>query len=216
MVAFDLDGTLVEDRSSWTKIHRKFGVEEQARNNMPLYESDRIDYREFMRRDIALWPKDVHLKDIDALLSDFVLNPQVPDVIPEIMKMGYEVAIVSAGLDLLANKVAKALGVTTVVANGLQTDPRGYLTGDGILRVDLLRKDIALGSVLRKIGVTMGQCMAVGDSKYDMAFLKHAGYGVSFGRNADLVKVARFVVDDLQEVLGCIRIVESKSMSMNQ
>src|SRR2546426_8779375 len=44
LVAFDLDGTLVQERSSWTKIHCHFGVEDIARSNMPLYESGKIDY----------------------------------------------------------------------------------------------------------------------------------------------------------------------------
>jgi phosphoserine phosphatase len=209
VVAFDLDGTLVRDRSSWTTIHRRFGVEEAARSHMPLYESGKIDYQEFMRRDIALWPRKLHVRDIDLILSDFLLNPQALGVISEIRKMGYEVAIVSAGIDLLADRVAKTLGVELVIANGLQTDVDGYLTGHGIFRVDLLHKDLALQNVLRKIGVMMRQCMTVGDSKYDISFLQRAGYGVAMGDDPDLGEATTFVIRDLPEVLHCIKLVEA-------
>jgi len=210
VIAFDLDGTLVEDRSSWKKIHRHFGVEELARNNMQLYESGKIDYEEFMRRDIALWPSELHLNDIELLLSKFALNSQARVVTSEIKKMGYEIVIVSAGLDLLANKVAEALDLTIVLANGLQTDFRGYLTGNGIFRVDLLRKDLALENALRSLGVSMRECMAVGDSKYDTTFLQRAGFGVAVGKDPDLATIASFVINELSELIPCIGSIESK------
>jgi phosphoserine phosphatase len=210
MIAFDLDGTLVQDRSSWTRIHRHFGVEGAATQNMPLYENRIIDYQEFMRRDIALWPPKLHLKDVDQLLSDFVMNPQAPKVIEEIRRLNHDIALISAGLDLLANKVAKILEITTVVANGLQTDSRGYLTGKGIFRVDLLRKDIALESVLKGKGVRLDECMTIGDSKYDKTFLQRAGFGVALGKDPDLADVATFVIDELSEVVPCITSVEAK------
>lgn len=200
----------MRDRSSWTRIHRHFGVEDIALRNMPLYENHKIDYEEFMRRDIALWPPKLHLKDVDHLLSEFELNPQAPAVIHEIRRLNHDVALISAGLDLLANKIANILGITTVVANGLQTDSRGYLTGKGVFRVDLIRKDLALENVVRDRGIKLEECMTVGDSKYDRTFLERAGFGVAFGKDPDLTDIATFVIDELSELVQCIASVESK------
>jgi len=210
VVAFDLDGTLVRDTSSWTTIHRYFGVEQRARLNLPLYETHVIDYEEFMHRDISLWPDHIRLEDIDRLFSTVAVNPKAREVTREIRRLGYEVVIVSAGLDLLANKIAKILDLAIVVANGLEVDNRGYLTGKGIFRVDLLRKDLALETVLERIGVTLDECISVGDSKYDKTFLSRAGYGIAVGKDLELQKVATFVIDELSEIISCIRSIEAK------
>ncbi len=185
------------------------------KSNLLSYETGKIDYVEFMRRDIALWPKNLHISEIDSVLSNFTLNPQASDVISDIEKLGYTVAIVSAGLDLLANKVAHAIDVELVVANGLQTDSEGFLTGEGIFRVDLMRKDIALESILRMNAIAMSHCMTVGDSKYDAMFLKRAAYGVSVSNDPDLAKVASFVVGELKEIIQCIRSIEAKPVAKN-
>jgi phosphoserine phosphatase len=213
LIAFDMDGTLVKEPSSWTRIHRHFGVEGSARYNMPLYETGKIDYDEFMRRDIALWPRKLHVKDIDLAFSDYSLHPDARNVTARMRQLGYDIAIVSAGLDLLANKIAKALGLTSVIANGLQTDDRGYLTGRGVFRVDPLHKDIALETLLKGKGITLNECMSVGDSKYDLTFLQRAAIGVAVGNDPVLARVATRVIDDLSELIPFVESLGSKLMS---
>lgn len=180
---------------------------------MPLYETGKIDYEEFMRRDIALWPRQLHVKDIDLVFSDYSLDPDARNVTERIRQLGYHIAIVSAGIDLLANKVAKALGLTNVVANGLQTDDRGYLTGRGIFRVDPLHKDIALETLLEGMGVTLNECMSVGDSKYDLTFLKRAAFGVAIGDDPVLARVATHVIDDLSQLIPFVESLGPKLTS---
>ncbi len=209
LIAFDMDGTLVKEPSSWTRIHRHFGVERSARNNMPLYETGKIDYEEFMRRDIALWPRELHVKDIDLVFSDYSLDPDARNVTARIRHLGYDVAIVSAGLDLLANKIAEALGLTSVIANGLQTDDRGYLTGRGVFRVDPLHKDVALETLLNGLGITLNECMSVGDSKYDLTFLQRAAFGVAVGNDPVLARVATHVIDDLSKLIPFVESLDT-------
>jgi phosphoserine phosphatase len=55
LVAFDMDGTLLTQKSSWGKLHRYFGTYELSLKNMEAYEQGKIAYNEFMRRDIMLW-----------------------------------------------------------------------------------------------------------------------------------------------------------------
>ena len=57
VVAFDLDGTLVKKRNSWITLHEYFGTVEGAKNNFKAFENSEIDYLEFIRRDVSLWPK---------------------------------------------------------------------------------------------------------------------------------------------------------------
>jgi len=75
-------------------------------------------------------------------------------------------------------------------------DERGYLTGEGIFRVEPYMKHEALMRLIGELGITLAECVAVGDSKYDKNFLKHAGLGVAIGGDVALAKVADVVIKD--------------------
>ncbi len=197
LVAFDMDGTLIEEGSCWDIIHRRFGTRAAADKNLEAWERGEIDYPEFMRRDIRLWQPPPSISEIRESLSEFTLAPNAVEVVAGIYKRGYQAAIVTGGIDLLANEVAKQLGIGYVLANGLATDERGRLTGEGIFRVEPNRKHEALARLTGGLGLSLGECIAVGDSRYDINFLKHAGLGVAIGSDMTLARVADVVVEDL-------------------
>ncbi|MBS3815028.1 MAG: HAD-IB family phosphatase [Hadesarchaea archaeon] len=199
LVAFDMDGTLVKEDSCWEIIHREFDSGDQAKENLEKWEKGLIDYPEFMRRDIELWDSRVHISDIDEILSDYELAPNAQEVISELKGRGYEVAIITGGLDILADKVAQELGIPHVLSNSLETDEEGYLTGEGIFRVDPLRKYKALRDFTSEIGAEMSECVGVGDSKYDTSLLEHVGLGIAIGGNEELIEVADIVINDFND-----------------
>jgi phosphoserine phosphatase len=196
IVAFDMDGTLIKEESCWWMIHQHFGTEKGAARNLETWARGEIDYPEFMRRDIQLWQPVPHISQIEEILSKFTLAPNAAEVVAGIHQMGGEVAIVTGGIDLLANRVARKLGIEHVLANGLEVDERGYLTGEGIFRVDPLRKHEALERLTKLLGLSLNQCVAVGDSKWDVNFLRSAGLGVAIGSDAELGKVADVIIRD--------------------
>ncbi len=205
IVAFDFDGTLSQNGSSWRRLHRYFGTKEKSRINLELYEKGEIDYKEFMRRDISTWPNDLHISRVREIVSvGFQLKPDAGPVISEIKKRGLKVAIISAGLDVLISKIGGELGADHVIANGLETDGEGVLTGEGIFRVDLIRKDLALLALLDGIGLTADQCLSVGDSKYDSNFLTASGLSAAIQGDEELEKVATYVLTRLTDILNYI------------
>jgi phosphoserine phosphatase len=200
LIAFDMDGTLVEEDSCWSVLHRHFGTREAARRNLGAYERGKIDYPEFMRRDIALWKPCPHISQIKRVLAGFKLNPNAAEVVAEIHQRGHQIAIITGGLDLLANKVARELNVQHVFANGLEVDERGYLTGEGIFRVEPRVKHEILEKLANEFNLSLQQCVAVGDSKHDMNFLKYAGLGVAIGGSPELARVADVVIRDFEHL----------------
>lgn len=198
LVAFDMDGTLIEQNSSWRAIHMYFGVEEEARINIEAYERGEIDYPEFMRRDIKLWQPAPHVSQIERIVADFKLAPNSAEVVAEIRRRHYEIAIITGGIDILAEKVARALKIDNILSNGLEVDERGYLTGEGIFRVEPTMKHEALMRLIGELGFTFAECVAVGDSKYDAKFLEHAGLGVAIGEDVALARVADVVIKDFR------------------
>jgi HAD superfamily PSPase-like hydrolase len=146
-VVFDLDGTLLEAESSWGILNRFFGNEDHE--TMALYRRGELDYAEFMRRDIEAWPKPLHISQVREVLSGWALRPGTAEVVQALRDRGLELAILSGGISVLADEVAAQLGIADPLANELVTDARGYLTGEGLLRVDPLRKEIALRELYR-------------------------------------------------------------------
>ncbi len=196
LIAFDMDGTLVEGDSCWGVLHRHFGTQETARKNLGAYEREEIDYPEFMRRDIALWKPVPTLEQVKRVLTPCRLAPNVERVVGDIHRRGYRTAVITGGLDMLAEEVARKLGIQYVFANGLATDEQSRLTGEGIFRVEPRFKHEVLTGLVDELGINLHQCVAVGDSKYDVNFLKHAGLGVAIGADSELARVADVVIRD--------------------
>ena len=204
LVAFDLDGTLLAGKSSWWKLHEYFGTIELSLGNMKDYEEGKIAYDEWMRRDIALWKPRPHITTIENILLDYSLAPNAEHVVKTLIERKLHVAIVTTGLAILANSVASKLHVSNVVANGLVLDEKGNLTNRVIFNVDLFEKHKAFNRLVEKIGVPMSQCIAIGDSKYDVSFLRSAGLGIACKKDRDLVDVADVVITDLEELLNFV------------
>jgi len=201
LVAFDLDGTLVKQVSGWKTLHQYFGTEMAVGVNLADYERGEIDYAEFMRRDIALWPKPLHITTIERALADYTLAGGAAGVVGDLRERGFEVAIVSGGIDLLANRVAERLAIRLTAANGFVIDGDGYLTGEGILRVDPINKHLALERLAQGMGLTLNDCVAVGDGKFDENFLRCAGLGVALGSDVKLRRAAQAAIPNLEELL---------------
>lgn len=177
LAGFDLDGTLLEADSSWAALHRFFGTTRESHESLRLYSEGKIDYEEFMRRDIAAWPRGVTLAEVEAVLSGYRIRREAPGTLRELRKRGIEPAIITSGIDLLAKKVAEELGVAYWVANGLRFDSSGKILPQGVGRVDPTRKDLAYLAMLRSLGIDAGETIAIGDTIYDLEFLRSAGKG---------------------------------------
>ncbi len=101
LVAFDMDGTLILGDTCWGVIHSHFGTRAAANNNLEAWESGEINYQEFMRRDVALWKPVPTMSEIGKILSSYQLAPNVSEVVTEVLRRGYQTAIVTGGLDVL-------------------------------------------------------------------------------------------------------------------
>jgi len=177
LASFDMDGTLLEEDSSWVALHRFFGTSHRGKESLRLYTEGEIDYHEFMRRDISAWPKGVTLAEVEAILSGYKVRREAPETLRELRRRRIEPVLVTSGIDILAKKVAEELGVKHWVANGLQFDAQGRIMPEGIGRVDPTRKDIAYLKLLKSLGVPRQRTIAVGDTVYDISFLKAAKIG---------------------------------------
>jgi phosphoserine phosphatase len=200
LASFDMDGTLLQHDSSWVAIHKHFGTTHIGEASLKLYGEGKIDYQEFMRRDIASWPKGVTRSEIDYILSGYKVRQEAPHTLDELRSRGIRTALVTSGIDMLAEKVAKDLQIDHWVANGLSFDGKGVVLPEGIGRVDPTRKDLAYRKMLRKIGVPSTKTIAVGDTIYDLAFLKSAALGFMLAHSTRVSDPKIIHIDKLSEI----------------
>jgi phosphoserine phosphatase len=205
MVIFDMDGVLTDIISSWKYIHDFFKTSNQR--SVDKYLKGKIDDMEFIKRDVSLWIENGKLITQDRLnqiLSDVPLMKGADECIKIINQNNIKTAIVSAGLDLLANKTAKVLGIDYVKSNGIKTDEDGRLTGEGILNVRLMYKDLAVKSLLSDLKIPLERVASVGNSCFDIPMLEITGLSVAFNPSDDCtIEAADFVVKekDLSKIL---------------
>jgi phosphoserine phosphatase len=205
MVAFDLDGVIVAERSSWEWVHRHFGVDNKEA--LDAFIDGKIDDFEFMRRDILLWldkKPGLTLKDINEVLKGARVIKGSAETICALKEKGARTCIISGGIDLLADHIGADCGIDKVLANGLDADEDGRILGDGILRVELRDKASALRSVLEEFRISPENCAAVGNSWADVSMFKVAGFSIAFNPLDERTRNAADVVvesDDLKTIL---------------
>ena len=204
LAAFDLDGTLLEEDSSWSAIHRFFGTTHESQTSLRLYSEGSIDYREFMRRDIAAWPKGVTLAEVEAILSGYKIRREAPETLRQLRGRGIEPAIITSGIDILAEKVAEELQIEHWIANGLRFDSSGKILPTGVGRVDPTRKDLAYLSLLKSLKMNAKETIAIGDTIYDLAFLKSAGLGFLLAHSTRVDDPAIIHIEKLTDIFEYI------------
>ncbi|MCI4345208.1 MAG: HAD-IB family phosphatase [Thermoplasmata archaeon] len=204
-VAFDMDGTLIDIESSWAEVHRHFG--DSNREALELFLEDKIDDMEFIRRDVRIWWKHaprLSTQDVDSILASVPLMPGAELLFAELHERKIRTAIVSGGIDLLAERVGRRLGVDRVLANGLLAGPDGRLTGEGVVRVPIKDKGSALARLQQEFRCPPAVTASVGNSEIDVALFRRSRIGVAFLPADDAVREgATHVVTrpDLTELL---------------
>ena len=204
-IAFDLDGVLVAERSSWEWVHKHFGVNNEEAYN--LFMNGKIDDMEFMRRDVEKWrSKDAELsiQTIAEILKGARLTRGSVETVRILRERGMKTGIVSGGIDLIANDIGEKCGVDHVIANGVEADEDGILTGEGICRVPLLNKAKPLIQMLEMAGVEPGECAVIGNSIIDVPMFEVGAFSIAFNPIDEETILRGDVVihsDDLRDIL---------------
>jgi len=205
LIVFDMDGVLADTESSWVHVHKRFGVNND--NSLRAYLRGEIDDLEFIRSDIHLWmdrDPNVNTAKIINILDEVPIMPGAGETIHELRNRGFKTAIVSAGIDLLADLVIEKLPFDAHLANGFETDEQGRLTGNGILNVKLMDKGEAVRRVAAELGVTKEDTVSVGNSSYDVSMFNESSLGIAFCPEDDLVRQEADAVVDKKDLTGIL------------
>ncbi len=215
-VAFDLDGTLTKEPSSWVKLHKTFKSDpEVITRNMKLYEESRISCQEWMKMDILAWKQKLSRlptkKEIEKILLNYELQEKTEEAIQKLKEENFFLCIISSGLKIIVEDIASKLGFDRYLANELFFDEEGNLKCEGKCVVDPKRKGEILEAVAEEEGFPLKNFVAVGDSKYDALMFEKAGLGIAYKPIDEIVKEKADLV-----IEGTLLEVAEKIISLNK
>lgn len=207
IVVFDMDGTLTTHVSSWQLIHEKLGLwDEDACRYQEQFLKGRISYRRFCELDAKRW-ENLPAAKITRHLHAIPYSLNVKNTLKKLKALGFKLAILSTGLDLLALKVKKDLMIDHCVCNKLYVRNR-HLTGRVKINIAHGEKGKAFKKLLKRIGINPEQAIFIGDSATDIPAARISGYAIAF--NASHSGLAEIVdyncrTKDFREILAAIK-----------
>ena len=178
LVVFDMDGTLLRPKSSWQLLHDHFGTDNSEM--LARYLRHKVDDAEFVARDLELWTA-ANGGPVDAATVNRVLDgaeplPGAAEAVEGLHPAGVATAIISGGIDYLAQKLAAEWGMAEAHANPLFDSPVGL---QGEIRVSGHAKAPVMRDVMARHGVSRDEVAAVGDTVIDLDLFALAGTSVA-------------------------------------
>jgi phosphoserine phosphatase len=169
------------------------------------YFAGEINYDQWADNDAALW-KGEPVSKVMEIVRATKLVPGVKETITMLHKHGIKTAILSGGLDIMADDIAQRAGIDYVLTNKLGTKD-GVLTGTVENLIGWAEKGDHIGAIVDYFGTTLEETAFVGDGRNDMSVLSVVGLPIAFNpEDQDVADSAQVVIreNDLRAILPYI------------
>jgi phosphoserine phosphatase len=183
LLVIDVDGTLTQG-NSWQRLSFAMGVTpEEVEHYYHLYHIEQaMSYQSWIDTIVKIYLKRSKptRQRITEVMHDYELMPGAREAI-RILREHYRIAIVSGATDIFVEAVAADLSINTFTHNAttvfndndelVQIISRGE---DGHVKVGQLNE------ILEQEGLSLEQCVCIGDSYSDIALFEATGRGITF------------------------------------
>ena len=207
LAVFDVDGTLTKVESCWRFVHEKLGTwEKGGKRNAELYFNRVISYEEWARLDASLW-RGLSIDKIRGIVSEIPYMDGVREVFSFLRESNVKIVLLTAGLSLLAERIAGEIGVDDYVANQLETE-NGRVTGRVKVRVSVSNKGEVFEELMKRFDAKPYECMAVGDDETMIPVFRKVALSIAFNPcSVKVEKQAKIVVKarNLKEIIPHIK-----------
>jgi phosphoserine phosphatase len=167
LVIFDLDGTLTPVDSLWRYLHDAFGTWDRGKIAASKYRRGEISYKEWAETDAAYWAG-ASVSDVMNILEQIPYQKGAREVFEELKRRQVKLAIVSAGLSVLTDRVATELGADVAFSNQLETRD-GRLTGGITVKVAVNNKKEIIEQIATQFNIPLKEVALVGDRAFDLS-----------------------------------------------
>ena len=200
LVVFDLDNVLI-DGETIDEIAKIKGIEKEISDITLQAMQGKIPFETSIRQRVKKL-EGITLEQIDEAMENISLNPGALETAEELKKQGYDLAIITGSFDVIAQKIKEKLNADYAFYNTLEAQD-GKLTGEvsGPLitqdKIDVLRQ------LVNELGITLDECMAIGDGANDVEMIKNAKIGIAYNAKPILKEHADYEINekDLRKVL---------------
>ena len=179
LVVFDMDGTLLEPRSCWAYIHDYFGTDNS--DMLKMYIERKISDQDFVKADFKLWQDstedNINQKYINKILDNIEPIKGAKELVEHLHSSNIRTAIISGGIQYLADKWAQKWGIERALANELSDDGKGRLRAKINVRGN--NKGPVMEKLMSQMNVEKSHVISVGDTVVDLPLFERSGYSIA-------------------------------------
>jgi phosphoserine phosphatase len=178
LAVFDMDSTLIQ-AEVMDELAYVMGIGPQVALITAKSMAGELDFEQSFRQRLALLAG-FDTAQLEAINQTIELMPGAEKLMQGLQEQGIYCAILSGGFSYFADDLAGRLGMQQAFSNPLE-EIEGKLTGQmtGTI-VDAARKVELMEQLRQTLGLSLNQCLAVGDGANDLPMLNKAGLGVAF------------------------------------
>ncbi len=200
LIAFDMDSTLV-DVEIIDELAKVAGVDDEVAKITRKAIRGEIDFEGALKDRVRLL-QGLSEVDVRGVAKEAPMMKGAKRLISEAKARGYKTAMITGSFMIVAEIIGKKLDLDYIVSNELVIR-NGVLTGE--VRGTLMAmdsKERALMQIAASEGISLKNCVVVGDGANDLDMFKSAGFSIAFNANSILKDVADIVIT--QKNLGLI------------
>ena len=178
LAVFDMDSTLIQ-AEVMDELAYRMGIGPQVALITASSMAGELDFEQSFRKRLALL-KGFSTDQLAAINQTLKLMPGAEQLMKGLQEQGIYCVILSGGFSYFADRLALKLGMQAAYSNPLE-EIDGQLTGQvaGTI-LDASRKVELMQQIRKTLGLSLSQCLAVGDGANDLPMLNEAGLGVAF------------------------------------
>ena len=210
LIAFDMDSTLINIECVDEIAAAAGRKAEVAAITEAAMRGEITDYKESLRRRVALL-KGVTVAHMEEVYSQRLqLNPGAADLVSAFQQAGMKILLVSGGFTFFTDRVRDRLKIDFTRSNVLGIED-GVLTGEMVDQpwgdiCDGSEKRVMLLETCKALGIMPQQSIAVGDGANDLLMMGVAGLSVAYHakpkvREQAMVAINSGGLDRLLEVM---------------